>query len=180
MRWSRVDLWSTRVASGSGMGPPLLKVSYTVRTGPQKRKICEPSLLCRALPGHHWVDLPGIIPPGAHDLQEHALVIIGNAGRIGCQIGAGHIAPGSLERQAAGERHPQQIFLVLTRCVAMSTPRRRPGMRRASVASRDPAKNCVAAAAMASSEPAPIAEFRISAGHGAAAEATAHKIGRAS
>src|SRR5450432_4387195 len=56
MRWSRVDLWSTRVASGSGMGPPLLKVSYTVRTGPQKRKICEPSLLCRALIGQTLVD----------------------------------------------------------------------------------------------------------------------------
>src|ERR1035438_1056147 len=46
---SRVDLSSTKGGNGSGMGPPRLKVLHTLRFRPQKMKLRDPSLSCRAL-----------------------------------------------------------------------------------------------------------------------------------
>src|ERR1035437_9348978 len=45
----RVDLSSTKGGNGSGMGPPRLKVLHTLRFRPQKMKLRDPSLSCRAL-----------------------------------------------------------------------------------------------------------------------------------
>src|ERR1035438_322481 len=45
---STADLSSTKGESGSGMGPPRLTVSYTLRLKPQKKKTSDSSLPCRA------------------------------------------------------------------------------------------------------------------------------------
>src|SRR5664280_726294 len=54
---SRVDLSSTKGGNGSGMGPPRLKVLHTLRFRPQKMKLRDPSLSCRALL-FRWLVLP--------------------------------------------------------------------------------------------------------------------------
>src|ERR1035438_5615873 len=50
---STADLSSTKGESRSRMGPPRLRVSYSLRLKPQKKKTSDSSLPCRAHPGTH-------------------------------------------------------------------------------------------------------------------------------
>jgi len=106
------------------MGPPLLKVSYTVRTGPQKRKICEPSLLCRALNPTPCNNAPfiGVQAPGNLSSQQiYKIVVSANTGST-----ADSVLLGSLQFDVAAPE-PAVIFLSGAGLVLISLLRRKPG-----------------------------------------------------